>query len=90
MLDRHWLTEHAKNCARRILQKQSSNRSILSLHDFFSKVCYLCFWTIDVFKDFGVDINDILWHPGGEIFAGGGGDHKLHLYRLMSVKFEKM
>lgn len=41
-------------------------------------------------KDYGDDINDILWHPSGKIFAGGGGDHKLRLYKIMDDKFEKM
>ncbi|VIO89034.1 Uncharacterized protein BM_BM4834 [Brugia malayi] len=40
--------------------------------------------------DYGDDVNDILWHPSGDMFAGGGGDHKLRLYKLANDKFEKI
>ncbi|VDP14013.1 unnamed protein product [Onchocerca flexuosa] len=40
--------------------------------------------------DYGDDINDVLWHPNGKMFAGGGSDHKLRLYKLVDDKFEKM
>ncbi|VDK63787.1 unnamed protein product [Onchocerca ochengi] len=40
--------------------------------------------------DYGDDINDVLWHPNGKMFAGGGGDHKLRLYKLVDDKFEKI
>ncbi|KAM3728243.1 Autophagic-related protein [Dirofilaria immitis] len=40
--------------------------------------------------DYGDDINDVLWHPNGKMFAGGGGDHKLRLYKVVDDKFEKI
>ncbi|VBB29911.1 unnamed protein product [Acanthocheilonema viteae] len=40
--------------------------------------------------DYGDDVNDILWHPSGTMFAGGGGDHKLRLYKIVDDKFEKI
>uniref|UniRef100_A0A0R3RZ08 WD_REPEATS_REGION domain-containing protein n=1 Tax=Elaeophora elaphi TaxID=1147741 RepID=A0A0R3RZ08_9BILA len=40
--------------------------------------------------EYGDDINDILWHPNGKMFAGGGSDHKLRLYNVIDDKFEKI
>ncbi|VDN02770.1 unnamed protein product [Thelazia callipaeda] len=32
--------------------------------------------------NYGEDVNDIMWHPNGQMFAAGGGDHKVRLYWL--------